>query len=171
MTGREPMPFGKYKGTPLKDVPKDYRRWCEEQDWFEERWSDIADYWSMQSSDPDRAEVVMATKTEAKNINAEKELLSQSPPGFQVWWFRAYGNRLLQQGEVLYIPYLRVALEAWRAALTPVGGQPTPEQVKAVTQPPKNEENDFINSKQPGEKSLLDAQSKLKDNRDEEINF
>lgn len=107
-----------------------------DQDWFEEKAANaaIADFWSLQRDHPDEGEVVMATKTEAKNINAEKDLLAMAPPGFQVWWFRAYGNRLLKDGEVLYVPYLRVALEAWRAALTPAFG----------TSPEEKERNNVI---------------------------
>jgi len=50
MTGREPFPFGKYKGTPIKDAPKDYRNWVSGQDWAEDKIADILDYWSFCSN-------------------------------------------------------------------------------------------------------------------------
>lgn len=32
------MPFGKYKGQDIVDIPSGYLRWCCLQDWFEERY-------------------------------------------------------------------------------------------------------------------------------------
>lgn len=32
------MPFGKYKGIDIVDIPSSYLRWCCLQDWFEERY-------------------------------------------------------------------------------------------------------------------------------------
>ena len=37
------MPFGKHKGTPLKDVPKDYFSWLKSQDWLG-KWPRLAAY-------------------------------------------------------------------------------------------------------------------------------
>ena len=37
------MPFGKYKGERLGDVPADYLIWFAEQDWCEQ-WPDLVDY-------------------------------------------------------------------------------------------------------------------------------
>jgi len=55
-----------------------------------------------------------ASRLKKKKIfNAEESLLADAPYGFIEWWNRAYGNRLLIMGESFYIPYLRVALEAW----------------------------------------------------------
>lgn len=28
LTDTDPMPFGKYKGTPMQDVPVEYLHWC-----------------------------------------------------------------------------------------------------------------------------------------------
>lgn len=35
------MPFGKYKGIDIVDIPSSYLRWCCLQDWFEERYKGL----------------------------------------------------------------------------------------------------------------------------------
>ena len=35
MIDDSPMPFGKYKGTPLRNMPDNYWRWFIEQEWAE----------------------------------------------------------------------------------------------------------------------------------------
>jgi hypothetical protein len=37
------MPFGKYKGTPMKDVPASYLDWLHGQDWLVS-WPQVLDY-------------------------------------------------------------------------------------------------------------------------------
>lgn len=38
------IPFGKYKGLDLDDVPADYLLWLGEQDWLEDKFPEVADY-------------------------------------------------------------------------------------------------------------------------------
>ena len=40
--GRVAMPFGKYRGQDVGEVPSGYFEWLLEQEWFEEpRWADL----------------------------------------------------------------------------------------------------------------------------------
>lgn len=39
-----PMPFGKHKGTKLKDVPAHYLLWAYDEDWFEKQYPKIWRY-------------------------------------------------------------------------------------------------------------------------------
>ena len=43
MTDNDLMPFGKYQGIPLKDVPDDYLLWLYNQD-IHPKYSDLEDY-------------------------------------------------------------------------------------------------------------------------------
>ena len=43
-TDETPMPFGKHKGAPLKDVPADYLLWLADQDGFAERNPELSAY-------------------------------------------------------------------------------------------------------------------------------
>jgi len=106
MTDRDLMPFGKHKGKPMGEVPKDYLKWLLGQDGFADKNKEMAAYI--------RGEKSAATEKELDNIKVETELLKDAPPAFKNWWTIAYGDRLRKQGELLYIPYLRVALEAWK---------------------------------------------------------
>lgn len=36
LTGTDPMPFGKHKGTPMGEVPQEYLQWIMEQDGADE---------------------------------------------------------------------------------------------------------------------------------------
>lgn len=38
------IPFGKYQGKDLDDVPADYLIWCLEQSWFEAKYPELNDY-------------------------------------------------------------------------------------------------------------------------------
>jgi len=38
------MPFGKHRGTPLKDVPAGWLDWFMDQDWAEEKWPRLVEY-------------------------------------------------------------------------------------------------------------------------------
>jgi len=99
------MPFGKHKGKPMGEVPKDYLQWLLKQDGFTEKNKEMAKYIN---GEPDAA-----TPKELENIQVASQLLLKAPVEFSNWWSVAYGERLRKQGELMYVPYLRVALEAW----------------------------------------------------------
>lgn len=40
----DPMPFGKYKGTPMQDVPASYLHWLWSQDDFRQKGGSVCDY-------------------------------------------------------------------------------------------------------------------------------
>lgn len=105
MTDRDLMPFGKHKGKPMGEVPKDYLAWLLKQDGFTEKNKEMAAYI--------RGDKSAATEKELDNIKVEDEIMKSAPPAFKNFWAVAYGDRLRKQGELLYIPYLRVALESW----------------------------------------------------------
>ena len=35
------VPFGKYRGHAIGNVPSSYLRWCLEQDWFERKYEEL----------------------------------------------------------------------------------------------------------------------------------
>jgi hypothetical protein len=43
MDDLDPMPFGKYKGIPMGEVPSDYLDWLIGQDWIYQ-WPDVEAY-------------------------------------------------------------------------------------------------------------------------------
>lgn len=43
ITDKTPMPWGKFKGTPIEDVPAEYLLWLFKQEWIKE-WPDVHDY-------------------------------------------------------------------------------------------------------------------------------
>jgi len=114
MSGDDIMPFGKYghKGTPtkLKDVPRTYFEWLMQQEGFAQKNPQLA-AWIKEGDN------ATATPKEVENLTIGNDLLERAPVGFKAWWVAAYGERLRKQGEMHYIPYLRVAVEAWKAAL------------------------------------------------------
>ena len=44
LTDLSPMPFGKYQGTPMQDVPARYLHWLWTNGLEEDRYSDVAGY-------------------------------------------------------------------------------------------------------------------------------
>ena len=111
MTSRDLWPIGKYKGQPISTIPQDYRDWFCGQDWAASKYPDLYEFLMSEDGVADRP-----VTEEQKVIDAEQELLAHAPTAFTIWWKNAYGERLRKQGEVLYVPYLRVALEAWKAS-------------------------------------------------------
>ena len=109
MTGRDPMPFGKHKGTPLSDVDPSYLDWLVEQDWVEEKWPQLFKWLN-------EGDTATSTPKEREVIKTEEMILNSLSVPFRKWWFQAYGDRLRKDGEHLYIGYLRVAATAWEAA-------------------------------------------------------
>jgi len=103
------MPFGKHKGLPLKDVPRDYADWlCTKADGFKERSPGLYAFFMTGADLPDPAK---PKEDEAVNRLAQ-EILGAAPQGFAGWWHTAYGKL---KGEPMYIPHLRVAIAAWDA--------------------------------------------------------
>ena len=105
MTDIDLMPFGKHKGVPMGSVPKSYLKWLLDQEGFADKNPPMAKYI--------RGEPDAATPKELDNIKASTEILAKAPRAFVNWWSIAYGERLRKEGELHYIGYLRVALEAW----------------------------------------------------------
>jgi hypothetical protein len=105
MTDRDLMAFGKYKGKPMGEVPKDYLQWLLKQEGFADKNKEMTAYI--------RGDASAASEKELDNIKVEQEILKNAPPAFINFWNVAYGDRLRKQGELVYIPYLRIALESW----------------------------------------------------------
>lgn len=111
MTARDYVPFGKFKGIKtweqLKSDNKDYVAWLRETDWFATKFP--AEYEYLTSGKE------ASTPRERANLEIGDQLLKGMSREFQMWWQRAYGEKLRRQGELIYIPILRVAIEAWKA--------------------------------------------------------
>lgn len=136
MTGRDLMTFGKHKGRPLSEVKgeKGYVAWLVEQVWMKEpRYKDLYDYFTEGVS-------VSATPKEIQNIEIEGELMRNMDAEFKAWWAKAYGEKLRKQGEMVYIPYLRVAIHAWEAALET---ELLPEEHEALHNDREPEQDEF----------------------------
>ncbi len=63
-TDKTEMPWGKNKGTPLKDIPPDYFIWLKEQSWLPQ-WPQLAAYIEK------NADAFKAEKEEEKNEDDE----------------------------------------------------------------------------------------------------
>lgn len=126
------MPFGKHKGIPLKDVPKDYAAWLITQEGFKDKSPALYAFFTTGEDlvDP------KVQKHNQETLDQRALILGMAPPEFKEWWERAYGKRLLDAGEWNYIPYLRVALAAWDecSALYRVK-MPPPQEVAQPAQP------------------------------------
>lgn len=117
----DPMPFGKYKDQPINSVPADYIAWLKRQEWFTAEGRN-KDLFLLLSPGGEKA---ASTPKERQVFDDGKDILLGAPPGFADWWKRAYGDRLRRDGQDLYIPYLRVSLDAWHAAIRPSTIEPT----------------------------------------------
>lgn len=113
MTSLDPMPFGKYKGTPICDVPDTYKEWLMEQPGFKEKNPKL--YQLFDEGDSDE----LSTPIERKNIDEGAALIAQMSEDFKHFWSTQYGTRLRQQGEFQYLAFLRVAITTWQWARRP----------------------------------------------------
>lgn len=127
MTSRDKMPFGKYKDTPLAQVPEDYLDWLEEQDWLPTKWPKLYEWLTKGETEE------TTTELERKNISGEAELFVGMPPAFIAFWKRCYGERMRIHGELNYIAFLRVAVTTWKEATKSEAFKPLP---KPATLPP-----------------------------------
>ena len=114
MTGRDLMPIGKHKGIQLDKLPQTYITWFCDQEWAEEKYPDIFAFFV-------EGEDATATSKEIETNTAEADILISMPASFSTWWNRAYGERLRQAGMDFYLPYMRVAREAWLASSKQLG--------------------------------------------------
>lgn len=121
MTAKDPFPIGKNKGVPIGDISQFARKWFLEQSWFLEKYPDIVAIWSGK-------EVEVSTTSERETLVDEGNILATMPKDFQLWWHQAYGTRLRTAGGMNYIPFLRVAKEAWLACEKRKPKDPTPVQ-------------------------------------------
>lgn len=117
MKHTDKMPFGKYKGVEMSKVPTGYRDWFVEQDWTEEKFPDIYEYFESggQSAGP-LAPVNPTADVAQQQLDEETErnLFNSVDLNFTRWFLAAYGNtKKTHPG--LYLPYLRVAVAAWSA--------------------------------------------------------
>lgn len=121
MTARDPFPIGKYKGTPIGDIPQSYRTWALEQAWFVEKNPEIVAIWGGKEKE-------VSTVSEHEVLDSEAEIFKSMPPEFKTWWMSAYGTRMRQANGMTYIPFLRVAKEAWCACERRKSAVPKPAQ-------------------------------------------
>jgi len=105
MSPQDPMPFGKHKGVKICDVDPSYKSWMLKQEGFKEKNPDLAACFEGKAP----------TVDELETDTAEDLLMSDAPDGFGDWWWKQYGKNLRREKSSLYLGYLRVALEAWKA--------------------------------------------------------
>lgn len=125
MTPLDKLGFGKYRDFAIKDVPRDYWDWLIKQDGFKDKQPALFE-WITTKNDAALEKYVAPTPRAATSTSPavateevskeEQTLIGMSPRGFKEWWSGAYGSRLRSQGELLYIPYMRVAINAWTAS-------------------------------------------------------
>jgi len=122
MTERDPMPYGKFKGTPIRDVDDSYLDWLVEQDWLETKWPKLYVLLT-------EGEAEASTPAERAVLDQEGPLLTPMPDAFKAFWKRCYGERMRVHGQIQYIAFLRVAITTWKEATqarTPVPTLPSP---------------------------------------------
>jgi hypothetical protein len=93
----------------LSNVPAEYAEWLCGQEGFKDKNPKLWQFFM-------EGDAVSSTEAERGVIDLEKQLLLSMSTTFTRWWMKAYGDRLRLAGEMFYIPYLRVAIEAWHAA-------------------------------------------------------
>ena len=130
MTSRDLMTFGKHKGKPLGDVDRSYFDWLMKQDGFADKNNDLAKW--IKEGD------FSAEPIEHSNNEEETDLFRRAPEAFKHWWSVAYGDRCRKQASHNYIPFMRVALDAWlhatgiQLAAAQKPQPPSPPSVKPV---------------------------------------
>lgn len=136
MTSRDIMPFGKHEGKRLGEIPRTYFVWLFDQDGTEEKFPELFDWFC-------DGDTKTGSTQEIESNNIETTLLNSLPDCFSKWWFASYGDRLRSSGPDFYIPYLRVAVEAWTASSKILANETlikqspaAQEAVRAVTPPP-----------------------------------
>lgn len=110
MTLRDVIPFGKYRGTPLGDLPNSYVEWLLDQDWFKEKNATMYKLLDEGESEETTAD------SERKTLDDEAVLLTPMPDDFKAFWKRSYGERMRVHGAIQYIAFLRVACTTWKEA-------------------------------------------------------
>jgi len=122
MTPRDAMPIGKHKGMPLTEVKAkhpDYVTWICDQEWFEEKYPDIYEYFA--------TGVTHSSPAEQTVMDSDDSMLDPMPDAFKKFWNLQYGKRLRVQGMHQYTALLRVACTTWNefARLTNPINKPT----------------------------------------------
>lgn len=159
MTSQDPMPWGKYKGTPICDVPESYKDWLLGQPGFAEKNPAMARLFEEGDSDE------LSTAIERKNIDDGAALLAPMCDEFKAFWKTQYGERMRKQGEMQYLSFLRVAITAWRAA-RPGERITVPIAKTAMLPPPLSHipaPNFKLAPKKPALPSVLEADLKSSD--------
>lgn len=118
MTLKDPMPFGKYRGVPIGDIPADYKAWLVKQDGFATKNPELHALFTGAPS--------TATPAETEIDTLEEELMLTAPEGFAEWWWAQYGKNLRKVKSPHYLPYLRISLTSWKSCLAYLTGDQAP---------------------------------------------
>jgi hypothetical protein len=68
ITDASPMPFGRYRGVRMEDVPVTYIDWVQKQDWLAD-WPGVADWIQRNKALIDEAKAVQVTLKSATKRN------------------------------------------------------------------------------------------------------
>lgn len=104
MTEDDSMPFGKYRGQPIKSLPLHYRTWLANQDNFEEQHPEL------------HAALLGRKQVTFDDAADEAALAAEAPEGFVDWWWPQHGRNLRRTGGLHYAAMMRVAMSAWSAS-------------------------------------------------------
>ncbi len=134
-----PMPFGKYKGTPLGKVDKKYVAWFLEQDWAKEK-LDLYNFFTNGDETSDIAKPKIDIRED------ELHLLNSVPHAFSLWWIGQFKAERDAHPE-LYLLLLRTAINGWcardrRTADELIAKQPPPPPPK----PPRPSSIDLLHA-------------------------
>jgi hypothetical protein len=120
MTPRDPFPIGKHKGMSLTDIKAkepSYVAWICDQDWFEEKFPEIYEYFC--------TGVTYTKPAEKEVMDSDDSMLDLMPDAFKRFWNLQYGKRLRVQGMHQYTALLRVACTTWNEAAEHYGKLPS----------------------------------------------